>query len=73
MSKYKKCKLLNKIIVAPAGRILKCYGHKWVVQPDGTAIGNIHVDFHAVEVKSGRYIVLDDNEAQDAQIKLENS
>ena len=60
MSKYKKCKLLNKIIIARPGEILNCYGHKWIVQPDGTAIADIHVDFHAVEVKSGRYMILED-------------
>jgi len=60
MSKYKKCKLLNKIIIAKPGERLRCYGHDWVVQPNGDAIADIHVDFHKVEVASGRYIVLED-------------
>ena len=69
MSKYKKCKLLNKIIIARPGEILNCYGHKWIVQPDGTAIADIHVDFHAVEVKSGRYMVLEDEPESEPENK----
>ena len=69
MSKYKKCKLLNKIIIARPGEILTCYGHKWIVQPDGTAIADIHVDFHEVEVKSGRYVVLENQSESELKHK----
>lgn len=60
MSKYKKCKLINKIIHAKPGQLITCYGRQWTIQPNGDAIADIHVDFHEVEVAAGRYIVLED-------------
>ena len=58
MSKYKKCKLINQIIVAPSGTQLNCFGHKWIVDDKGDAYADIHVDFHKVEVAAGRYVVV---------------
>ncbi len=45
MSKYKKCKLLGNVAPLPPGSVLSVYGHKWTMDKDGNAYGNIHVDF----------------------------
>lgn len=59
-SKYKRCKLLKRKLGVSPGESFTCYGHTWIMQPNGDSIGEIHVDFHKVETASGRYVVLDE-------------
>ena len=61
-SKYKRCKLLKRKLGVSPGESFTCYGHTWIMQPNGDSIGEIHVDFHKVETASGRYAVLDEKE-----------
>jgi hypothetical protein len=70
MSKHKRCKLLGKVAPLPPGTSLTVYGHKWIMEKDGNAYGDIHVDFHAVEIKSGRYVVVKDKPVSPDEIVL---
>jgi hypothetical protein len=70
MSKIKRCKLSSKRVFGPPGTVFNCYGHQWIIQANGDAIGMIHQDFHATEVPAGRYVVLEDEKKPEDAYEL---
>jgi hypothetical protein len=61
MSLFKKCKLNSPYVTGAPGTVFTAYGHKFIIQANGDAVGSIHKDFVENEVKSGRLILLKDN------------
>lgn len=60
--KIKRCKLINQHITGRPGQIVMCWGHQFIIQPNGDAIAMIHKDFIKDEVAAGRYVVIEDDE-----------
>jgi hypothetical protein len=59
--KIKRCKLINQHITGRPGQIVMCWGHQFIIQPNGDAIAMIHRDFIKDEVAAGRYVVIEDD------------
>jgi hypothetical protein len=54
-----KVKLIRTHLVARPGEIITAFGHKFVMQPDGTAVCDMHKDFIPTEVAARRVEVVE--------------
>jgi len=55
-----KVKLLNTMVVQRPGHVIRAFGHRFEVQPDGSAVAEVHEDFVEGEVAAGRYEVIEE-------------
>lgn len=60
-----RVKLINSLVVGQPGEKFSAFGHEFEIQPDGSAVANVHSDFVDTEVKAGRYVVVDDPRQSD--------
>jgi len=57
----KRCQLINQSFVGEIGTVLTVYGHKFIIQENGSAIGDIDEAFTEAEEKLGRFKILEDD------------
>jgi hypothetical protein len=58
--KFPRVKLLNTVVVGKPGKKMMFFGHEFEIQPDGSAVAEIHPDFVEGEVAAGRVEVIRD-------------
>jgi hypothetical protein len=60
----KRCQLINQIFVGEVGSPLVVYGHRFIIQKNGSAIAEIDEAFIKAEEKLGRFKVLENEPAK---------
>jgi hypothetical protein len=63
-----KVKLIRTHVIGRPGEVVVAFGHKCVIQPDGSAVCDMHKDFIPTEVAARRFEVIEPGPAKTKEV-----